>query len=61
MGNGKEVTAKGYMISASEVGNVVLEFKQGELLLHNEVPVTINYNNSEHKFSTGALRKIELE
>ncbi|WP_339716002.1 six-hairpin glycosidase [uncultured Kriegella sp.] len=60
MGNGKEVTAKGYTISASEVGNVVLEVKEDELLLHNEVPVTISDNNAENKFSAGPLRKIEI-
>ncbi|SDM69213.1 hypothetical protein [Kriegella aquimaris] len=61
VGNGTEVIAKGYTISASEVGNIVLEFKQQELLLNNEVPVTIRHNNSEKEFSAGALRKIVLE
>lgn len=61
IGNGKEVTAKGYTISAPEVTNVVLEFKEGVLLLNNELPVTITNNNSVKKFGAGALRKIVLE
>lgn len=61
IGNGKEVSAKGYTISTSEVANVVLEFKEGELLLNNEVAVTITHKNSVKNFSAGALRKIVLE
>ncbi|WP_212635270.1 heparinase II/III family protein [Pseudozobellia thermophila] len=61
VGNGKEVRANGYTIRASDIGNMVLEHKNGELLLHNEVPVTVGRNNSEKKFSAGALRKIVLE
>ena len=60
IGNGKEITANGYTVLASEIGNVVLEFKQGELLLNNEVEVTIKQQNLEKKFSAGALRKVEL-
>ena len=61
IGNGKEVSAKGYAISTSEVANVVLEFKEGELLLNNEVAVTITHKNSVKNFSAGALRKIVME
>ncbi|CAM4273617.1 hypothetical protein [Zobellia nedashkovskayae] len=61
IGNGKEVSAKGYTILASEIGNVVLELKQGELLLNNEVPVSIRHKNLEKKFDTGTLRKIVIE
>ena len=61
IGNGKEVSAKGYTILASKIGNVVLELKQGELLLNNEVPVSIRYKNLEKKFDTGTLRKIVIE
>ncbi|WP_299780800.1 six-hairpin glycosidase [uncultured Formosa sp.] len=60
IGNGKDVKAKGYAISLTEIGNVVLEFKNGELLLNNEVPVTVTYNNSEKTFSIGNLRKITI-
>ncbi|CDF78746.1 heparinase [Formosa agariphila KMM 3901] len=60
IGNGKQVKANGYTVSATEVGNVVLEFKNGELLLNNEVPVTITYNNSEKTFTVGELRNIKL-
>ncbi|RTE54982.1 hypothetical protein EHW67_06375 [Arenibacter aquaticus] len=61
VGNGKEVVAKGYSISAKETGNVVLKEQDGKLLLHNEVPVTITHKNSAKQFSTGAIRKIVLE
>ncbi|MDO6809770.1 six-hairpin glycosidase [Zobellia galactanivorans] len=61
VGNGKEVAAKGYTISASDIGNVVLELRGGELFLHNEVPVTIAHTHSEVRFNAGALRKITLE
>ena len=61
IGNGKEVSAKGHTIITSEMGNVVLESKQGELLLNNEVPITITYKNSKKKFDAGTLRKIEIE
>lgn len=61
MGSGKQLNANDYQISASEVGNVVLEFKKGELFLDNEVPVSITYKNIVMKFRAGALRKIELE
>lgn len=60
IGNGQEVTAKGYTILASEVGNSILEFKNGELRLHNEVPLTISHKNSSKKIDTGILRKIEI-
>ncbi|PNW28404.1 hypothetical protein [Formosa algae] len=61
IGNGKQVQAKGYTISATELGNVVLEFKNGEFLLDNEVPVTITKNNSEKTYSVSELRKVELD
>ncbi|CAM4206200.1 hypothetical protein ZORO111903_07260 [Zobellia roscoffensis] len=61
IGNGKEVSANDYTVLASEIGNVVLELKQGELLLNNEVQVTIRYKNLEKKFDAGTLRKIVIE
>ena len=60
IGNGKAVTANGYTISASEIGNVVLEFKQGELLLNNEVTVTITDKKTAKEFQKGQFRKIKL-
>lgn len=61
IGNGKQLIANGYSISATEAGNVVLEQKQGKLLLHNEVPVSISYNGTEKKFKAGPLRTIVME
>lgn len=60
MGNGKQLVANGYSISTTEVGNVVLEQKQGELLLHNEVPVSITYNKQKKEFEVGGFRTIKL-
>jgi len=58
MGNGTVLKTKDYTISTSEKGNVVLERKNGELFLHNEVPVTITNNKEEKQFSIGSFRKI---
>lgn len=60
VGNGKEVVAKGYRISAKKKGNVVLKEQDGKLLLHNEVPVTISRNNKKQDFQAKDLRTIDL-
>ena len=60
MGNGTTLKANGYTITTTEKGNVVLELKNGELSLHNEVPVVISYNEIEQRFEIGELRKIQL-
>ncbi|WP_291787864.1 six-hairpin glycosidase [Maribacter sp.] len=60
IGNGKEVSAKGFSVSANELGNVVLKEKNGELWLHNEVEVTISHNNKEQEFKAGDLRVISI-
>lgn len=60
MGNGKELVANGYTISASAVGNVVLEKKDGKLMLHNEVPAAITYNGTKIDFGIGTFREISL-
>ncbi|MEL0652314.1 six-hairpin glycosidase [Algibacter sp. TI.3.09] len=59
MGNGTELETKEIKVSASEKGNVVLEKKNGELFLDNEVPVTIRINNEEKKFNIGTFRSIK--
>lgn len=61
MGNGKRLEANGYVISATEKGNVVLEEKGGELLLHNEVPVSLFDGKKEKRFEKGELRQIALK
>ncbi|MEP5341828.1 MAG: six-hairpin glycosidase [Algibacter sp.] len=60
MGNGTQLKTKSFSISTSKKGNVVLEQKDGELLLHNEVPVTITYNKKVKQFSVGRLRSIKI-
>ncbi|WP_117882438.1 hypothetical protein [Aureibaculum luteum] len=60
MGNGKEVITKDFSISASEIGNVVLKQQNGQLILHNEVAVTITHKGVEKKFEAGDLRTIHI-
>lgn len=60
MGNGKQLEANGYTISANEQGNVVLEQKDGKLMLHNEVPATISNGQIEKHFEVGELRIINF-
>jgi hypothetical protein len=60
IGNGTELSANGFSISAKEKGNVVLEQKPGKLSLHNEVPVVIKFNKKEKEFEAGELRIINL-
>jgi len=60
MGNGTQLMAKGYTISTTEKGNVVLEQKNGQLMLHNEVPVRITKGKTEQQFDAGELHIIEL-
>jgi hypothetical protein len=60
MGNGSVLENKDYKIEASQIGNVVLEEKEGQLWLHNEVPVVIKHNKKEKKFEISDLRKIRL-
>lgn len=61
LGKGNRLEANSYSISTSEIGNVVLEQKEGKLFLHNEVPVVIIHNGIEKDFSTGDLRVITFE
>ncbi|MCM4156941.1 hypothetical protein DHD80_13105 [Gramella sp. AN32] len=61
IGNGKEVTAKGYKISAPEKGNVVFKKEGKQLKLHNEVPVEITYKRKKMKFESGDFREISFK
>ncbi|GLR18450.1 hypothetical protein [Portibacter lacus] len=61
LGNGKMLNAYGFNISAEEKGNVVLEKTKGNLILHNEVPITITYKNTKHSFDAGSKRMIKLK
>lgn len=60
LGKGNRLEANSFIISTSELGNVVLEQKEGELLLHNEVPVVIIHNGVEKDFPIGELRTIKF-
>lgn len=60
MGNGTKLDANKFSITASKKGNVVLEQKQGKIYLHNEVSVTIRFNNKENVFDSGNLRAISF-
>lgn len=60
MGNGTQLKTKDFIISTIEKGNVVLEKKDGKLILHNEVPVIISLHTKEKKFKIGELRVINL-
>jgi hypothetical protein len=60
MGNGKQLSANGYTISTGEKGNVVIEQKNGKVILHNEVPVLISFNKKKKKFNSGRSREISL-
>ncbi len=60
MGNGTTLKAKGYSLSAQVKGNVVFEMKDGALLLHNEVPVTVNYGKKHKYFEAGDRREIKF-
>lgn len=61
MGNGTQLKANGFTITSAQKGNVVLEQKQGELYLHNEVPLSITIGKKTKKFEAGDLRKIHLK
>ncbi|WP_020526232.1 hypothetical protein [Flexithrix dorotheae] len=61
MGNGTQLKARGYQISASQKGNAILEYKQGQWKLHNEVPVSISDGKKVKKFETGELRTVQLD
>ncbi|MHA7944824.1 hypothetical protein ACJOV8_017235 [Formosa sp. 3Alg 14/1] len=60
MGNGTELNTKDFIISTKQKGNVVVARKGGKLFIHNEVPVTISYNNKEYQFNAGELRTLDL-
>ncbi|MCG1037430.1 hypothetical protein [Polaribacter sargassicola] len=61
MGKGNLLKAKSYTITTNTLGNVVLEIKNGQLFLHNEVPVIIIQNKKEKKFAEGDYRVINLK
>ncbi|WP_372772909.1 six-hairpin glycosidase [Mangrovibacterium sp.] len=60
LGNGTQLKAKGITISSTKKGNVVLERKQDNYLLHNDVPVSISFDNKELKFEEGESRIVNL-
>ena len=60
MGSGKLLSANGITILSKEKGNVVLEMKNGKLLLNNEVPVEITQGNKKKTFQVADLREIEI-
>lgn len=60
MGNGTQLKMKDVSIITSKKGNVVLQQKDGQLLLDNEVPVTITINKKEKQFGIGSLRVLKI-
>ncbi|MCH6258684.1 hypothetical protein MLD52_19145 [Puniceicoccaceae bacterium K14] len=60
MGNGTHLKAIDYTLSTTEIGNVVLEHKNGELWLNNEVPVVVFNQQTEKRFEPGEFRLIHL-
>ncbi|MBX2876825.1 MAG: hypothetical protein KTR30_32205 [Saprospiraceae bacterium] len=61
LGNGSNLSAKNLSISSTEKGNVVIQQEEGVLSLHNEIPVTISFNQKTKSFEPGAMRVITLE
>ncbi|MDW5288291.1 six-hairpin glycosidase [Formosa sp. PL04] len=60
IGNGKQVKAHGYTITAGEIGNVVLRRENGKLSLDNEVPVKITFKKKSVDFNVDNLRGIKF-
>lgn len=61
MGDGSKLGTSDISISTKEPGNVVLEQKDGKLMLHNEVPVAISHHRTKKDFGIGTIRKISLD
>nr|WKN34560.1 hypothetical protein K4G66_19485 [Tunicatimonas sp. TK19036] len=61
MGNGKHLTGKGFSINATQAGNVVLVQKDGQVMLHNEVPVIIEQGGVTRQFEPEDFRAVSLE
>ncbi|WP_199269848.1 hypothetical protein [Algibacter sp. L1A34] len=61
MGNGNHLETNEFKINTSALGNVVLEKKAGQFMLHNEVPVIITYNKKAYKFEASDSRIVNLK
>ena len=61
MGNGTKLEAKGIVISTIEKGNIVLEQKNEEVYLHNEVSVSISFKGKEMSFEVGENRIVDMK
>lgn len=60
VGNGKEISAKGYQVSSKNIGNIVLKMQEGKLMLDNDVTVEITHHQKTLSFESGDLREIRL-
>lgn len=60
MGHGNYLETSEFKINTSAFGNVVLEKKAGQFMLHNEVPVVITYKKKDYKFEAGDSRIVNL-
>jgi len=61
MGNGKVLKGHGYAINTENIGNVVLTYEDGKLMLHNEVTVRIVHGKRAKEFGAGGFREITLD
>jgi len=60
MGNGTLLETSDLKIEAHNIGNVVLEQKDGRYILDNNVPVIISVNNKDVRFEAGDARIVNL-
>ncbi|RED94662.1 hypothetical protein [Marinoscillum furvescens] len=58
MGNGTSLQYDEIIVSSESRGNVSLQLKSGQWMLHNEVPVTIANGTKQRQFEAGDLRPI---
>lgn len=61
IGNGSSLSTKDISISSLDSGNVVFKQEDGKLSLHNEVTVSISFNQKTKSFEPGAMRVITFE
>lgn len=60
MGNGTTLKAHGHTITTKDLGNVVLKYRDGKLMLHNNVAVQVSNGKTAKQFEVGDLREITL-
>ncbi|MFR9521579.1 MAG: hypothetical protein SNI51_02525 [Rikenellaceae bacterium] len=60
MGNGSLLTCGDYKINSDQIGNAVLTIKNGDLILDNQIEVTISKGKRSRTFKPGDKRIIKL-